>query len=96
MKQIFNFRLILFILSVFLFTCSEKLDEEPENQTLVNEIDYSSEELAFGTLIGAYQNFQSVGWEQIPLLSVRGDDVNAGGQGDLSTSTLDQQSLLGH
>jgi hypothetical protein len=82
MKQIFNFRLILFTLSVFLFTCSEKLDEEPENQTLVNEIDYSSEELAFGTLIGAYQNFQSVGWEQIPLLSVRGDDVNAGGQGD--------------
>src|SRR5690606_39131895 len=33
-------------------------------------------------LIGAYAEFQARGWEDIPLISVRGDDVNAGGKGD--------------
>ena len=82
MKNIFNFRIILFILPVFLFTCEDKLDDEQELVVLSDEIDYTSEEGAFGALIGAYEKFQSVGWEQIPLLSVRGDDVNAGGLGD--------------
>ncbi|WP_422107647.1 RagB/SusD family nutrient uptake outer membrane protein [Winogradskyella sp.] len=82
MKYIFNFKMVVCILSVFLFTCEGKLDEAPENETLTGDIDYTSEEGAFGTLIGAYQSFQSVGWEQIPLISVRGDDVNAGGLGD--------------
>jgi hypothetical protein len=33
-------------------------------------------------LIGAYAEFQNRGWEQFPLIAVRGDDVNAGGLGD--------------
>jgi len=82
MKHIFNLRLIVFILPVFLFTCEEKLDEEQENFLVLDDVDYSSEEGALGALVGAYRSFQSVGWEQIPLLSVRGDDVNAGGLGD--------------
>lgn len=33
-------------------------------------------------LIGTYAQFYSRGWETIPLIAVRGDDVNAGGLGD--------------
>ena len=82
MKNIFKLKLILFILPVFIFNCEDKLDEEQELVVIIDDIDYSSEDGAFGALIGAYEKFQNVGWEQIPLLSVRGDDVNAGGLGD--------------
>ena len=33
-------------------------------------------------LLGAYGEFQDRGWEDFPVLAVRGDDVNAGGLGD--------------
>ena len=33
-------------------------------------------------LIGIYANFYDTEWENYPLISVRGDDVNAGGLGD--------------
>ena len=82
MKNIFKLKLILCILPVFIFNCEDKLDEEQELVVIIDDIDYSSEDGAFGALIGAYEKFQNVGWEQIPLLSVRGDDVNAGGLGD--------------
>ncbi|WP_243472651.1 RagB/SusD family nutrient uptake outer membrane protein [Winogradskyella sp. MH6] len=82
MRYIFNLKLIVLILPVLLFNCNNKLDEEQELVVLQDEIDYSSEEQAFGALVGAYEKFQNVGWEQIPLISVRGDDVNAGGLGD--------------
>ena len=82
MKHILNLRLILCIFCMALFTCEDKLNEAPENETLSEDIDFTSPDSAFGTLIGAYQSFQNVGWEQIPLISVRGDDVNSGGLGD--------------
>lgn len=82
MRYIFKLRLILLILPVFLFNCEDKLDEEQELVVIAEDIDYTSEDGAFGALIGAYEKFQNVGWEQIPLISVRGDDVNSGGLGD--------------
>ena len=82
MKNIFNIRLILFILPVFMFTCEDQLDEQQELVVVADDIDYSSADGALGALVGAYQKFNDIGWEQIPLLSVRGDDVNAGGLGD--------------
>lgn len=82
MKKIFNLRLILLALPIFLFNCVDQLDEEQELVVVADDIDYSSEDGALGALVGAYDKFHDVGWEQIPLLSVRGDDVNAGGLGD--------------
>lgn len=71
------------VLAMFSLTnCSDQLDEEQELVVVQDDLDYSSQEAALGALIGAYQKFQDVGWEQIPLLAVRGDDVNAGGKGD--------------
>ncbi|MGC4129188.1 MAG: RagB/SusD family nutrient uptake outer membrane protein [Bergeyella sp.] len=76
---------INFILAAFagaaLSSCDNKMDEELE-LFASSTVDYTSTEGAKGALIGAYATFQNVGWEQIPLIAVRGDDVNAGGLGD--------------
>ncbi len=74
---------ITFIAAITIIAgCSSELNEDQELVVESGEIDYSSAEGALGALVGAYEKFQNVGWEQIPLLSVRGDDVNAGGLGD--------------
>lgn len=83
MKRSYIVKSMLMVLAMFSLTnCSDQLDEEQELVVVQDDLDYSSQEAALGALIGAYQKFQDVGWEQIPLLAVRGDDVNAGGKGD--------------
>lgn len=64
--------------------CKKYLDQTPENTTFTGQTDYSISENMILPLIGAYQRMQLVdeGWEDIPLIAVRGDDVNAGGLGD--------------
>ncbi len=81
MKRLINIKFLLLGLAITLFSCSDKLDEDLE-LTTGGSVDYTSAEGAKGTLVGAYAKFQNVGWEQIPLISVRGDDVNSGGLGD--------------
>ncbi len=81
MKKIFNIKMVV-LAAVFGFVGCSQLDEEQELVVIIDDIDYSSQEAAKGALLGAYAKFQSVGWEQIPLIAVRGDDVNAGGLGD--------------
>ncbi len=66
-----------------LFTaCHDLLDEPAENRTFTGETDYTLSENMILPLIGAYTKFYDIGWETFPLISVRGDDVNAGGLGD--------------
>lgn len=65
-----------------LSTCQERLDELQLNTEFVEENDFSNAEEIVEPAIGAYAAFYFRGWETIPLLSVRGDDVNAGGLGD--------------
>ncbi|MFV0566690.1 MAG: RagB/SusD family nutrient uptake outer membrane protein [Flavobacteriaceae bacterium] len=79
MKSIFNIKTFVLAAAISLVGCSSQLDEAPELVVIQDDIDYSSTEAARGALIGAYSKFQSMGWEQIPLLAVRGDDVNAAG-----------------
>lgn len=64
--------------------CEKYLDEPPENRSFTEETDYSIHENMVLPLIGAYSkmNAVDVGWENFPLIAVRGDDVNAGGLGD--------------
>lgn len=81
MKKILYISAAFFAMSFLTTSCDDRMDYEQEMST-GSSIDYSSPELAKGALIGAYTKFQDVGWEQIPLISVRGDDVNAGGLGD--------------
>lgn len=84
MKHINNFKKLSFILVALLFftACNDKLDELPENRSFTEETDYTNSTDMILPLIGAYAEFQSRGWEEFPLISVRGDDVNAGGLGD--------------
>lgn len=62
--------------------CHDLLDEPAENRIFTDETDYTISGNMILPLIGAYAEFQSRGWEDFPLISVRGDDVNAGGLGD--------------
>ena len=64
--------------------CNKYLDEPPENTTFTEETDYTISSNMVLPLIGAYErmNLVDIGWENFPLVAVRGDDVNAGGLGD--------------
>ncbi|PRY96936.1 RagB/SusD family nutrient uptake outer membrane protein [Marinilabilia salmonicolor] len=77
---------ILFTFSVagmlFATACHDLLDEPAENRAFTEETDYTISENMVLPLIGAYADFYQRGWEDIPLLAVRGDDVNHGGEGD--------------
>lgn len=63
-------------------SCQDILDELPENKAFTDETDYTISDNMILPLVGSYAEFYTRGWEQLPLLAVRGDDVNKGGQGD--------------
>ncbi|SNR70379.1 RagB/SusD family nutrient uptake outer membrane protein [Lutibacter flavus] len=84
MKYKINLTKLIAVLAVLFFTtaCNDKLDELAENRSFTEDIDYTISSDMILPLIGAYSEFQSRAWEEFPLISVRGDDVNAGGLGD--------------
>lgn len=72
-----------FLLAMLITTsCHNRLEEDLENTNYTDQTDYSSAANMIQTLIGVYGEFHDRGWEDIPVISVRGDDVNAGGLGD--------------
>ena len=84
--KLYNYtvRLTCIIVLLAFTACSNLLNEVPENKTFTEETDYSKTGNMIQPLIGLYSDFSAVdiGWENFPLISVRGDDVNAGGLGD--------------
>ncbi len=73
---------ICFMAIVFATSCSDQLNAPLENTVISNKTDYSKTSNMILPLLGAYSSFQFNEWETGLLLSVRGDDVNAGGLGD--------------
>ena len=73
---------ILFVVLLAITGCEHFLDELPENTAFTEATDYTISENTILPLIGAYERFNDKGWPNNPLISVRGDDVNAGGLGD--------------
>jgi starch-binding outer membrane protein, SusD/RagB family len=63
-------------------SCHDKLDEDLENTVYTGKSDYTNSNDMIRPLLGAYAEFQDRGWEDFPVIAVRGDDVNAGGLGD--------------
>jgi hypothetical protein len=63
-------------------SCGKFLEEDPENTTFTEGTDYTISSNMILPLIGTYAEFNNTEWEDFPLISVRGDDVNAGGLGD--------------
>ena len=84
MKLIYNFiKGVAFTTAMLsVVSCHELLDEDPENTNYTDDTDYTNTANMINPLIGAYAEFQDRGWEDFPLIAVRGDDVNAGGLGD--------------
>lgn len=84
MKRIENIIKFTFFAGLILFAtaCHDLLDEPAENKSFTEETDYTNSDNMILPLIGAYAEFYTRGWEDFPLISVRGDDVNAGGLGD--------------
>lgn len=73
----------LTLLILFSFTgCQKYLEEPPENKKFTESTDYTIASDMIKPLIGTYWELQYTEWEDFPLISVRGDDVNAGGLGD--------------
>lgn len=83
MKSKYIYITLLVVPMMLLATgCADKLDDPALNQRLATETDYTKTENMILPLIGAYAEFYTRGWEDYPLIAVRGDDVNAGGLGD--------------
>lgn len=84
MKKLINTSKILALLAVVMIaqSCHNLLDEGPEDKSFAGETDYTQSENMILHLLGVYAEFYARGWEDYPLLSVRGDDVDAGGLGD--------------
>jgi len=80
MKNIFYIKSVILAGALLFFSsCDNRIYEEHELVTDTSNVDYSSQAGAQAALIGAYSSFNDMGWEQLPLLGVRGDDVNSGG-----------------
>ena len=62
--------------------CEDYLNKPLEDEAIVEQTDYTKTENMSSPLIGLYAELYSIGWEKLPLLSIRGDDVNKGAQGD--------------
>lgn len=75
--------LVLLALSTMSYVgCTDKLEEPELNNNFSGGTDFTKTADMQLSIVGVYEAFQSRGWEQPLLISVRGDDVNAGGLGD--------------
>jgi hypothetical protein len=79
-KQLLKGALVAWLFLFFVTTgCDSSLDEPLAQEELVEGIDYSKTEDMFAVLVGAYGNLYFLQWETFPLIAMRGDDVNNGG-----------------
>ena len=74
---------LFFVGALVLSSCNKYLDEPKENTNPTGQTDYTVSSNMILPLVGTYQEFNGIEWECFPLISVRGDDVNAGGLGDV-------------
>ena len=81
LKKAYNLSLFVLVIMVSFMACSDKL-ELREGQVNTGDVDYTNTDDMVLPLIGAYNEFATRGWSEYLLLSVRGDDVNAGDLGD--------------
>ncbi len=73
-------KLMVFCLALFVnSSCEDALSEPLQNQVLQSNTDYTKTENMFSLLTGSYALLYDMQWENFPLISVRGDDVNAAG-----------------
>lgn len=81
LKKVISYSVFTLVMTLCLMACTDKLDQR-EGQLNTGDVDYTITANMIQPLIGAYNSFATRGWEEPLLISVRGDDVNAGGLGD--------------
>ncbi|WP_339924342.1 RagB/SusD family nutrient uptake outer membrane protein [uncultured Cyclobacterium sp.] len=77
-----KYTIVLFLALILGLTgqsCTGLLDEPLENKFIAENTDYTQFQNMDLLLYGAYNELYSLQWESYPIISVRGDDVNAGG-----------------
>ena len=83
MKKIFPKSMAWILAAMFILSgCSDRLDIFPENTERSVTLDYTKSDDMILPLIGVYERFYTDRWTIFPLVSLLGDDVNAGGLGD--------------
>lgn len=84
MKLIYHFLKLTLLIGILWVSpaCHDLLEEPAENTVFTGETDYTNTNNMIMPIMGVYAGFQDFAWENFPLISVRGDDVNAGGLGD--------------
>lgn len=84
MKLIYNAIKLAFLIGAMLIvsSCNDKLQQLEENKTFTGGTDYTISTNIILPITGLYAEVQDFAWENYPVISVRGDDVNAGGLGD--------------
>lgn len=60
-------------------SCDDPLDDPLEGEVLQEDTDYTLSENMYPVLLGTYELLYALQWETFPIVSVRGDDVNAAG-----------------
>ena len=81
LKNVLSISALALMTMLLFLACNDKL-ESNEGQLNTGDVDYTDTSEMILPLVGAYQTWATRGWEESLLLSVRGDDVNAGGLGD--------------
>jgi hypothetical protein len=83
MRNIINSIMItaLVLLLLTYAACRNNLND-PNDGDENDTIDYTKTENTIQPLISCYAEFQDFPWENYPLIATKGDDVNAGGEGD--------------
>ncbi len=82
MKKITYFYMpfiIIGLLIISVFSCTEKLDAPFEDETFTSDVDYTKGDDIILPLLGAYYKFYDRTWDGALTYSIRGDDVNAAG-----------------
>ena len=62
-------------------SCEEDLHEPLENQVISEKTNYKNTDKMSSPLVGLYGELYGLGWDVYPIISIRGDDVNKGGEG---------------
>lgn len=78
-NKFFKYMTVTVLALIVTSSCDDYLEEPLENQDIVEDTDYTQSEDMYQLLTGAYAGLYVAQWETFPLLSVRGDDVNAAG-----------------
>ncbi|KGE87732.1 MAG: RagB/SusD family nutrient uptake outer membrane protein [bacterium] len=78
-KILFRVTIVLLLSAVILPSCQDIVDEPLQNVQPAEGVDYTRSEDMVLLIQGAYGEFNFLQWETFPLISVRGDDVNAAG-----------------